>query len=59
MFIAKKMRTKEKIKEMLIAGEIDMTSVIAATIEINGIIGVGLITFADDVSNFIRGYKKS
>lgn len=47
--------TKEEIKELLIAERLTLTDVIDAVIEINGIIGVGLITLSDRVSRHIRG----
>jgi hypothetical protein len=43
---------------MLRNGEIDMARVIDAVIRLNGIIGVGLISLADDVSDHIRGQIK-
>jgi hypothetical protein len=46
--------TQEEIENLLIDGDITMVGVINAVIKINGIIGVGLISFADDVSRHIR-----
>jgi hypothetical protein len=46
--------TKEQLKELVIRGEINLTDVIDVVVDINGIIGVGLISFADSTSEYIR-----
>jgi len=46
--------TDEQIRQMILAGQIELTDVIDAVIDLNGIIGVGLIRLADDVSDYIR-----
>ena len=47
------MDTKE-IKTLLFEGKLTLTDVIDAVIDANGIIGVGLIGLADDVSDYIK-----
>jgi len=46
--------TDEQIRQMILAGKIELTDVIDAVINLNGIVGVGLIRLADDVSDYIR-----
>jgi len=46
--------TDEQIRQMILAGQIELTDVIDAVINLNGIIGVGLIELADYVSDYIR-----
>ena len=51
--------TDEQIRQMILAGQIELTDVIDAVINLNGIVGVGLIRLADDVSDYIlKGAKK-
>lgn len=47
------MTTKE-IQKALKAGKFTLTDVIDAFIELNGIIGVGRITLADDIRDYIN-----
>ena len=50
--------TQQKIIELMKAGELDLYEVIDAVIAANGIIGVGKITLAEQVSDYIiRGAK--
>ena len=44
---------KKEIKQALREGKLTLAEVIDAVIEINGIIGVGLISLAEDVSRHI------
>jgi hypothetical protein len=50
--------TKSEIQQLLIDETLSLTDLIDAVIEVNGIIGVGLITLADDMSDYIRGQSK-
>jgi hypothetical protein len=53
---------QEKLIALLVAEEITLTNVIDAVLEINGLIGVGLISLADDVGKYIiesrKGYRQ-
>jgi hypothetical protein len=52
--------TRKEIEQLLIDEVITLTDVIDAVITINGIIGVGLITLADDVADYIiKGGKEN
>lgn len=44
----------KELDKLLIDGEVTLTRVIDRVIALNGIIGVGFITLADDVSNYIN-----
>jgi hypothetical protein len=48
--------TKEQIKQLIIADELDVLDVIDAIIEANGIIGVGLITLGEDLKSHCTSY---
>ena len=43
-----------QIKEAITNGDLVLTDVIDAIIDINGIIGVGLITLGDDIQKYIQ-----
>tara|TARA_R110002020_G_scaffold221850_1_gene430039 strand:+ start:539 stop:721 length:183 start_codon:yes stop_codon:yes gene_type:complete len=43
-----------QIKEAITNGDLVLTDVIDAVIDINGIIGVGLITLGDDIQKYIQ-----
>ena len=43
----------EAIKELVAKGEVDIATVIDAVIDINGMVGVGLITLGDGLQNYI------
>jgi len=43
---------KEKLKELLEKEEITLSDVIDAVIELNGIIGVGLISLGDSLKDY-------
>lgn len=45
--------TKEEIKELILKRGLQMTDVIDCVVELNGYVGVGLITLADGVSEYI------
>ncbi len=51
------MRTTQQIEQDLRAGEYDLTSVLDAVIRVNGIIGVGRVTLAEQVAAYIRTGK--
>jgi len=42
----------EQMKQELIHGHFTLTEVIEAVIEINGLVGVGIISLGDDLRNF-------
>lgn len=50
--------TKEQIIEFLINEELTLTDVIDAVIEINGFIGVGLISLGDSLKDYCYNYNK-
>lgn len=43
-----------QIKEAITNGDLVLTDVIDAVIDLNGIIGVGLITLGDDIQKYIQ-----
>ena len=45
--------TNEQIKQMLIDGKLTLTDVIDATIDVNNLIGVGLISLSDGIDKYI------
>lgn len=45
------------IEDMLRNGDFTLTDVIDAVIQLNGIIGVGKYTLADDIAEYIRNHK--
>lgn len=47
---------QQQIIKLLKDGELTLTDVIDAVIELNGIIGVGLITLGDDMGQYIKDY---
>ena len=42
---------------MLVAEEIDLCTVLDALIQLNGFIGVGLISFASNVADYIKQHE--
>lgn len=44
----------DELDKLLISGDVTITRVIDRVIALNGIIGVGFITLADDVSTYIN-----
>ena len=49
---------KAELLELLRTEELTLTDVIDAVIELNGLIGVGLISLADDLSKYIIDNRK-
>lgn len=47
--------TAEEVKILVAEGELNLTDVIDAVIEINGIIGVGLISLGEELNKYCRG----
>lgn len=47
--------SKDEIRELVLNRELTITDFIDAVIEINSIIGVGLITLGDEIRDYIRG----
>lgn len=45
--------TKEEIKDLVLNKELTITDVIDVVIELNGIIGVGLITLGDGLKEYV------
>ena len=45
---------KDKIKELVLNEELTITDVIDVVVELNGIIGVGLITLGKDLDEYVR-----
>lgn len=50
--------TNQEIKQLMIDGKLTITDVIDAFIDLNAIIGVGLISLGDDLSDYIIDYGK-
>lgn len=50
------MKSMQQVEQDLKAGEYTLTGVVDAVISVNGIIGVGLITMAEDVARYIRNH---
>jgi hypothetical protein len=48
---------KEKIKKLIVDEGLTITDVIDAVIELNGIIGVGLITLGDGLKDYVWHHK--
>ena len=48
----------EKIKQDVLDGNVTITAVIDAVIEINGFVGVGLITLGNDLQDYCYGYSE-
>ncbi len=46
--------TKEEIEKLIHEKGLTLTDVIDVVTELNGFVGVGFISFADDISNYIR-----
>ena len=49
--------SQDQIEELLTNGKITLTNVVDAVINLNGIIGVGLITLGDDLNQYVRSHK--
>jgi hypothetical protein len=47
----------DKIMALLDTNQIGLKDVLDAIIDHNGIIGVGLITFGDDIASYIHHYQ--
>lgn len=45
--------TKKEIKDLILTRGLTISDVIDCVIEINGIIGVGIITLSEDVAKYI------
>ena len=45
--------SKDEIYDLIFNQELTVTDVIDAVIEINGFVGVGLITLADQLKNYV------
>lgn len=45
---------KKEIKRLILEEGLELTDVIDVVIEINGIIGVGLITLSEQIKDYIR-----
>ncbi len=54
----KKKKTLSEITEILASNNIDLSDVLDAFIDDHGIIGVGLVTLADNVAEYIRNWKR-
>ena len=50
--------TRQAIIQLLIDNDLTLTDVIDAVIEVNGFIGVGLITLGDQIQQYIYHHKK-
>lgn len=50
--------SKERLKEMLLEEKFTLTDVIDCVIELNGLIGVGLITLEDGIKEYITNKNK-
>lgn len=50
--------THEEIKKLILERGLDLTAVIDAVIELNGFVGVGLISLSDDIAGYIRSKIK-
>jgi len=46
--------TDEEIKKLVLEKGLTITDLIDVVVEINGIIGVGLISLGDDLNNYCR-----
>lgn len=46
--------TKEEIEKLILERGLTVTDVIDAVIDLNGIVGVGFISFAESISEYIR-----
>tara|TARA_R110002020_G_scaffold206695_1_gene412009 strand:- start:481 stop:645 length:165 start_codon:yes stop_codon:yes gene_type:complete len=47
--------TKQELTELIASEEIELSDVIDIVIELNGIIGVGLISFGEACQEYING----
>ena len=54
MLITEKTLSREQIHELVMNHGLTMTNLIDEVIEINGIIGVGLISLGEDTKNYIQ-----
>lgn len=50
--------TKEEIKKLMLENGLIVEDVIDCVIELNGIIGVGLITFGEQLENYVHSKIK-
>lgn len=50
--------TKEEIKNLILERGLTVTDVIDVVIDLNGIVGVGFISFAESISEYIRETPK-
>jgi len=50
--------SKQQLKELLIQNKFTLTDVIDCVIELNGLIGVGLITLSEGIDEYIRNKNK-
>jgi len=50
---------KEKIKQDVLDGNITITAVIDAVVEVNGFIGVGLITLGENLRDYCYNHSIS
>ena len=58
MLITEKHLSKEDVKELIMKHGLTLTQLIDVVIEINGFVGVGLISLGDDTKNYIHGKIK-
>ena len=47
--------TKEQIKKMLIDGQLTLTGVLDATIELNNLVGIGLVSLGQGLNDYCKG----
>lgn len=58
MLITEKIISKEQIRELILKHGLTMTNLIDEVIEINGFVGVGLISLGEDTKNYIQNKCK-
>ena len=51
------MKTEKEIMKMLVECEIDLCTVLDALIQLNGFVGVGLISLANNVADYINQHE--
>ncbi len=51
--------TKDEIKSQILNRSLTLTDVIDVVCELNGFVGVGYITFADQIRDYIRDKSKT
>tara|TARA_R100000234_G_scaffold81192_2_gene51020 strand:+ start:844 stop:999 length:156 start_codon:yes stop_codon:yes gene_type:complete len=49
---------KEKIKDLVLNEGLTISDLIDVVIDLNGIIGVGLIRLGDDIKDYLYNYNK-